>query len=245
MSETPLQFRYQGSVAKLRVDAARLAAPPLPVARVPRRGRRTWGWLVVASLGLAGVLVWNLGIQLPARGPETVEISSPSMVLAEPTAPEITAAPRPAVVSAPSREVVPETSSPSQAPPRRRPPRVAATVAPPSGVVARLSLGRIETPDREHAARLRIAASAVLEPIRNCCEDLMQNNAELKGTIAATVAVREGRVTSVNVESAVRNTRLRMCFREGLIGLAVQSASSPFDARLEFFLVPRPAPTRR
>lgn len=170
-------------------------------------------------------------------------------MFAEQAVPEVAAVPPPAVAPARLDEPVREAPTVSQVPARRvsyrdRPAPVALAAAPPTAVVARLSLGRIDTSDREHAANLRVAVDAVLEPVRSCCESLMQEQADLKGTVSAAVSIRDARVTAVNIDSALRDTRLRMCFRKRLMGLAVAGAEAPFDARLEFFLVRSPGSSR-
>ena len=242
-SETPLQFRYQGRAAELRADAV-AAAVPRPTAIPSSQGRRrTWVWLGVPSLGLAGVMLGKISVESPAHNLETVEISPPSAPLPAQTVPEI-AVPRTEPAPAPNVESVRETPTASQVPVSKRRARADTAPAPPAAVVARVTLGRIDTPDREGAANLRSAVVAALEPVRSCCEALMQTRTDLKGTVFADVSVRDGHITFVNVDSAIRDTRLRLCFRKALMTLAVEGASSPLDARLDFLLVPQPGMAR-
>ena len=239
MSETPLQFRYQGRAAELRADAV-AAAVPRPTAIPSSQGRRrTWVWLGVPCLSLVGVMLGKTGVESPVYNLETVEISPPSVPLPAQTVLEV-AVSHTEPAPAPNVESVREPPTASQVPVRKRRARADTAPAPPAAVVARVTLGRIDTPDREGAANLRRAVVAALESVRSCCEALMQTRTDLKGTVFADVSVRDGHIAFVNVESAIRDTHLRLCFRKGLMTLAVEGASSPIDARLHFLLVPQP-----
>jgi len=63
----------------------------------------------------------------------------------------------------------------------------------------------------------------------------------LGGTVTVTISARDGKISAVNVESRIRHTRLRFCFRQALMAQPVSAeAMEPlFDARVEFFVRPR------
>jgi hypothetical protein len=87
----------------------------------------------------------------------------------------------------------------------------------------------------DHGALSGIAA------IRSCIAPILHGQPELKGTVTATISARDGRISAVNVESGIRHTRLRFCFRQALMSRPVSGgAEEPsFDARVEFFVLPR------
>ncbi len=187
-------------------------------------------------------MLGKASVESPVQNLETVEISPPSVPLPAQTVPEIAVSHTEPALTA--NVAVRETPTASPLPVRKRRAHADTAPAPPAVVVARVTLGRIDTPDREGAANLRSAVVAALEPVRSCCEALMQTRSDLKGTVFADVSVRDGHITFVNVESAIRDTHLRLCFRKGLMTLAIEGASSPLDARLHFLLVPRPGLVR-
>lgn len=237
MSETPLSFRHHGLAAGLREPGvASLAA----VGGVPRRWRRAWGWLGVAAMGGAACLWWRYGGQYPARSgdidpeisPEVdVAIKVPEVLeVVEVVAPPVRIEPAAPVVS-----VMLEAAKPVSKVPQRETwrPKVATVSSPP---MAELSLVQVNGVDEALVSEIRTAVMRRHRVLRACCENVMRTEV-VKGEVVARVAVRAGRVSAIDVGSTSQSARLRWCFRKELMSLAV--GGGDFDARLEFFLLPR------
>lgn len=269
MPETPFQFRHQGQVAGLRTAAASTEVTPAVESEGPRRLRRgAWGWLTVPCILVVVAASWWVGID--ARSINPVEISlavdsvpapgeatSAASRMSEGGAGAPTAGDgrsyqssrvqvmddqvlRTAETAGRAQQVVAPSQGPSTSASRSLS-REKPLPAKPRDVRFDLSIVKVRYLDGRLAPTVITALSAALPAIRSCIAPILQGQPDLRGTVTATVSARDGRISAVNVESGIRHTRLRFCFRQALISrpVSVGAEEPAFDARVEFFLLPR------
>lgn len=180
-----------------------------------------------------------LGGQIPVTGEvidEAAEISPADVV--EPVEPRndppvAPASQPPAVVAA-----TPVASSSATSERQRRWKPIRSTQQPLLPPDAQLSLVRVSDVESALVPVIRDAVGRHLSALRACCESVLRS-APVKGTIVAELTVRDSAVTAISVDSAIRDTSLRWCFRRYLMGARMPATSRAFDVRLEFFLTPR------
>lgn len=269
MPETPFQFRHQGQVAGLRTAAASTEFTSAVEPEGPRRSRRgAWGWLAVPCIFVVLAASWWVGIDarsinpaeislavdsVPAPG-ETTSLarrtseggagpttagdgsyqSSSVQVIAEPVL-------RTAETAGRAQQVVVAPSHGLSASASRSRSIAKPLPAKPRDVRFDLSIVKVRYLDGRLAPTVVTALSPALPTIRSCIAPILHGQPELKGTVTATISARDGRISAVNVESGIRHTRLRFCFRQALMSRPVSGgAEEPsFDARVEFFVLPR------
>lgn len=235
----------------------------------PRRsGRGTWGWLAVLCVLVVVAVSWWVGIDARSLNPAEISLavdrvlapgettsaasrvseggagaatagdgrsyqSSSVQVSAEPVL-------RTAETAGRARQVVAPSHGPSASPSRSRSIEKPLP-AKPRDVRFDLSIVKVRYLDGRLAPTVITALSPALPAIRSCIAPILHGQPELKGTVTATISARDGRISAVNVESEIRHTRLRFCFREALMSRPVSAgAEEPsFDARVEFFVLPR------
>lgn len=270
MTETPFQFRHQGQLAGLRTAVTPVEPlEPAPVATwdvPPRPRRRAWGWLAVPCVVLAAAVPWLSAID--ARNVGTAEISSPvssmpgpgddgraqssasvaggadAVIAGDGPSPPPSSDPVERVLqavapaSAARRAVTRASRSPAGAG-RSRP--AISSPAKPRDVRIDLSIVKVRYLDGGLAPTVITALTPALPAIRSCLAPILRGQPELKGTVIATISARDGKISAVNVESGIRHTRLRFCFRQALMSrpVSVGASESAFDARVEFFVLPR------
>ena len=270
MPETPFQFRHQGQLAGLRTAVTPVEPQePSPAATwdaPPRPRRRAWRWLAVPCVVLVAAVPWLSGIDARSVGP--VEISFPVSSMpglgddgrAQSSASVAAGAdaviagdgpsPRPssdrvepvlqaaAPASEAQRTVTPASRSPVSAGRSRL---ATSSPAKPRDVQIDLSIVKVRYSDGRLAPTVITALTPALPAIRNCLAPILRGQPELKGTVIATISARDGKISAVNVESGIRHTRLRFCFRQALMSrpVSVGAVEPAFDARVEFFVLPR------
>lgn len=104
-----------------------------------------------------------------------------------------------------------------------------------------LSIVKVRYLDGRLAPTVVTVLSSALPTLRSCIAPILQAQPGLGGTVTVTISARDGKISAVNVESRIRHTRLRFCFRQALMAQPVSAeAMEPlFDARVEFFVLPR------
>lgn len=234
---------------------------------VPMRPRlRAWVWLAVPCVTLAVVVPWLIGID--ARGFGWAEISLPASSVsvvedgvgfvnsvsgedgAGATIAGAVRSQQPASVQVVVEPVMP-TAQPagaaqrvetraSREPAGARRSRTMVTPLPggPPSIEIDLSLVKVRYLDGGLAPTVIRGLAPTLPAIRSCITPIVQRQPELRGTVTTTISAREGRISAVDVKSDIRHTRLRFCFRQALMGRSVPEEPS-FDARVEFFVLPR------
>jgi|JI6StandDraft_1071083.scaffolds.fasta_scaffold00369_11 hypothetical protein len=235
----------------------------------PRRSRRgAWGWLAVLCVLVVVAASWWAGIDArsihPAeislavdRVPAPGETTSAASRVSEGGAGAATAGDgrsyqssrvqvmvdpvlRTAETAARAQQVVAPSHGPSASASRSRAAEKPLP-AKPRDVRFDLSIVKVRYLDGRLAPTVITALSAALPAIRSCITPILQVQPDLRGTVTATVSARDGKISAVNVESGIRHTSLRFCFRQALMSRPVSAgAEEPaFDARVEFFLLPR------
>lgn len=242
---------------------------PVAKSEAPQRSRRgAWGWLAVPFVLIAVAVPWWVVIDAHSIAPVEISLavdsvpasgeimsaasrtsegsasaavagdgrsyqSSNVQVMVEPVlrtaetvggAQQVVApAARPSARASRSRSI--ENSSPAR----------------PRDVQFDLSIVKVRYLDGRLAPTVITALSPALQAIRSCIAPILQTQPELRGTVTATISARDGRISAVNVESGIRHTRLRFCFRQALMSRPVsdRAAEPSFDARVEFFVLPR------
>jgi len=271
MPETPFQFRHEGQVAGLRSAATpveyREHTPEAKLEAPPRPRRRTWSWLAVPCVSVVVAVSWLFGIDALSIG--SAEISLPAAAVLGPgdstsvvkerantaIVPEDGEDRRPAPSSAQvgvesvlstaappggAQRAVTHAPRPTVSPGRSRP-RATPLPEKPGPIQFDLSIVKVRYLDGRLAPSVIAVLSPAIPAIRSCIGPILQLQPDLKGTVTATVSARDGKVSAVNVESGIRHTRLRFCFRQALMSRAVSNtdAEPSFDARVEFFVLPR------
>lgn len=267
MPETPFQFRHEGEVAGLRSAATsveyREHAPEAKLEALPRPHRHTWGWLAVPCVSVVVAVPWLFGIDVLNSGSAEISLPAPGPGDSTSVVGGASAAivgedgedrrPPPSSVQVRGESVL-STAAPLGGTQRAVTPASGATVSrgrsrpratplpeQPRPIQFDLSIVKVRYLDGRLAPAVITALSSALPAIRSCVAPILSGQPELRGTVTATISARDGRISAVNVESGIRHTRLRFCFRQALMSRAVSNtdAEPAFDARVELFVLPR------
>lgn len=255
---------------RIEVNPAEFGRPtPAAESEAPPRSRRgSWGWLAVPCVLIAVAVPWWIVIDarsvapveislavgsVPASGERVSAVSRTSeggasaavagdgrsyqstnvQVMVEPVL-------RTAETGSGAQSVVAAASGPPPSASRSRS-REDAWPATPRDVRFDLSIVKVRYLDGRLAPTVIAALAPALPAIRSCIAPILQGQPELRGDVTATISARDGKISAVNVESGIRHTRLRFCFRQALMSRPVGAgaAEPSFDARVEFFVLPR------
>lgn len=257
--EVGLRFQHQGVAASPR-QPAELVVSPTFVASEPVVVRRRWrGWWWAATFGafalgvavVANVQSWPEAEVL--RHEVTAERVLPAM---KPPVPPVEALVSSETISPapPQDPVEPISHDAAPRPPAPVEPRKIARARPTpkpsppaSPATSEVSLGRVTTTGSLSTATVRAAVSALTGRLQECHARSLEHGVDIKGELRASMAIRSGRVESIDLQTTIKSVPLRACFRQVLVSATFfiheDNADGPggayTDARLEFFLLAR------